>query len=249
MNTIYEPIGRAKEYAPLALNLYEGCPHGCLYCYNRLFCWHNADRFVRAAPRPGLLRELSKRVEVMRQKHDPREINLCFSCDPYPRGRDSGLTRQVLELLSGTGLHISVLTKAGTDARRDFDLLFKNALWFGQTVGLVEPADLCNWEPQAAGFSDRVKAFYLAHECGIKTWASVEPVIDHPQALEAMVECLPWVDRFKVGKFNHIATLRSRGVIPADYKEPDWARFLADTRIVLKGKDVYYNKEDRKSVV
>ena len=30
---IYEPSGRAREYAPLALNLYNGCPHGCTYCY------------------------------------------------------------------------------------------------------------------------------------------------------------------------------------------------------------------------
>jgi DNA repair photolyase len=33
MQTIYEPKGKAREYAPLALNLYESCPHGCKYCY------------------------------------------------------------------------------------------------------------------------------------------------------------------------------------------------------------------------
>jgi len=29
--TIYEPRGRAGEYAPLAVNLYKGCGHGCVY--------------------------------------------------------------------------------------------------------------------------------------------------------------------------------------------------------------------------
>ena len=30
---IYEPKGRAREYSPLAANLYRGCGHGCIYCY------------------------------------------------------------------------------------------------------------------------------------------------------------------------------------------------------------------------
>ena len=33
MKIIYEPKGKALEYAPLACNLYKGCPHGCRYCY------------------------------------------------------------------------------------------------------------------------------------------------------------------------------------------------------------------------
>ena len=34
MNAIYEPKGRAGEYAQLAVNLWRGCPHGCTYpCY------------------------------------------------------------------------------------------------------------------------------------------------------------------------------------------------------------------------
>ncbi len=30
---IYVPKGRAREYSPLALNLYRGCEHRCSYCY------------------------------------------------------------------------------------------------------------------------------------------------------------------------------------------------------------------------
>ena len=33
MQVIYEPQGRAGEFAPLAANLYRGCGHGCSYCY------------------------------------------------------------------------------------------------------------------------------------------------------------------------------------------------------------------------
>lgn len=33
MSLIYEPTGKAREYAGLALNIYKGCTHGCRYCY------------------------------------------------------------------------------------------------------------------------------------------------------------------------------------------------------------------------
>ena len=30
---IYIPSGRAREYSPLAVNLYRGCGFKCRYCY------------------------------------------------------------------------------------------------------------------------------------------------------------------------------------------------------------------------
>ena len=33
MSIIYEPTGKAREYSPLAANFYDGCDHGCKYCY------------------------------------------------------------------------------------------------------------------------------------------------------------------------------------------------------------------------
>ena len=33
MKIIYTPQGRAREYSPLALNIYNGCDHRCSYCY------------------------------------------------------------------------------------------------------------------------------------------------------------------------------------------------------------------------
>mgnify|MGYP001557876463 FL=1 len=32
MSLIYEPAGRAREYAALACNVYRGCDHACVYC-------------------------------------------------------------------------------------------------------------------------------------------------------------------------------------------------------------------------
>jgi DNA repair photolyase len=33
MTIIYEPKGKAREYAPLAANLYKSCSHGCRFCF------------------------------------------------------------------------------------------------------------------------------------------------------------------------------------------------------------------------
>jgi DNA repair photolyase len=33
MTIIYEPTGKAREYSPLAANLYSGCDHNCDFCF------------------------------------------------------------------------------------------------------------------------------------------------------------------------------------------------------------------------
>jgi len=33
---IYEPAGRAAEFSKFALNLFNGCSHGCEYCFNKI---------------------------------------------------------------------------------------------------------------------------------------------------------------------------------------------------------------------
>ena len=57
---IYEPRGRAGEYAPLAVNLYRGCGHGCIYCYAPEATFIDRREFVKATPRQGIIEKLEK---------------------------------------------------------------------------------------------------------------------------------------------------------------------------------------------
>ncbi len=85
MKAIYAPTGLAREYALLAVNLFTGCAHGCLYCY--------ADQ--RAMPsREGVLEALEREAAALANRRGlfdppPGPVLLCFTlryfCDPYQR--------------------------------------------------------------------------------------------------------------------------------------------------------------------
>jgi len=235
MQVIYEPRGRAREFAPLAANLYRGCAHGCLYCYVPQTIKMKRHVFITEPnPRKDVLISLEK--DARKYRGDDREILLSFTSDPYqPLEMEQGLTRRAIEILKENKLRFTILTKGGMRATRDFDLLENyDGCRFGTTLIFIKQADADKWEPDASPVSERIDVIKAAQERGIKTWVSLEPVIDPNQALELIKLLHPVVDQWKVGKLN--------------YKHPDrrvdWIRFREEARELLDslGAD-YYLKE------
>jgi DNA repair photolyase len=227
MQAIYEPRGAAREYAPLACNLYRGCVHGCRYCYSPATLRMSREEFHGSSrPRPGILEALEKdaRRLVSSRPVGMPYVLLCFTSDPYPpsasgfvapkqddwlRGtsppapNDSSTTRRALEILAAHDVPVEVLTKAGTRAARDFDLLATMRAAFATTLLFTDDRDRAEWEPNAAPVEDRIEAIREAHRRSIPTWVSVEPIIDPKQAL-ALIETLSdIVDEWRIGKLNH----------------------------------------------
>ena len=196
MRPIYTPKGRAGEYGEFALNIYTGCNHGCTYCYARRMAERFGRDFDHVEPRPGILDAVKDQIK--REKIVDKEIFLCFSCDPYPHTIDTTVTRQIIEVIKNSGNHIRVLTKGGMRAKRDFDLLDGDD-WLGVTISTDKPY---MYEPFAAGFSLREDSLIIAHEFGIKTWVSCEPVID-PPLIYQVIQYWKFVDMFKIGKMNY----------------------------------------------
>ena len=64
MSIIYEPAGKAREYSPLALNVYLGCSHKCEYCYANAMARRNGNKeyFCNPSPRNNVLEKLSKEL-------------------------------------------------------------------------------------------------------------------------------------------------------------------------------------------
>ena len=235
LQAIYEPKGKAAEYAAYACNLYTGCTHRCVYCYAPAVLHVDRETFgAQCIERPGILDKLRHDAKVITARGDNPVLNdpvlFCFTSDPYQP--DAHATRAALSIMREFDIPFSVLTK-GANADRDFDLYGNDDL-FGMTLTLTNPADVRLWEPNAASPIRRLYLLKTAHEKGIHTWVSLEPVIDPAQTLRIIDLTHEYVEHYAVGKLNYHPLA----------KTIDWAQFLRDVLTKLKQYgNSYYIKE------
>ncbi len=242
---IYEPKGRAQEYCPLACNLYRGCGHGCIYCYAPDATFMDRQKFYEASPRPDIIDKLARDARKAADDGATGNVMLCFTCDPYQAIDDiHQLTRQAIQILHDNGFNVTVLTKGGHRAERDFDL-YQGGDEFATTLTFTGKAMSDLWEPGAAPPEERIESLRKAHEKGIYTWVSLEPVIDPIQTLELIKLTHTFVDRFKVGKLNYA------GILPAPFDSQvrglDWGQFARAVIALFEqlGCDSYMKKDLR----
>lgn len=208
MKPIYEPSGAAKEYGDLALNIYTGCNHGCYYCFAPNVLHKTRDDFAKVEPRKNIVEEVRKQLE--KEQITGKLIHLCFTCDPYPADIDTTPTREIIKLLKAYGNHVQILTKGGYRAERDFDLLDENDRLGVTVCGYPEGTLFLQQEsePNAAPEIDRLSSLSVAHKQGIKTWMSMEPVLDAVAVLNFLELGVDYVDEYKIGKLNyHTSTI------------------------------------------
>uniref|UniRef100_A0A6M3LAX9 Putative radical SAM superfamily protein n=1 Tax=viral metagenome TaxID=1070528 RepID=A0A6M3LAX9_9ZZZZ len=228
---IYESKGRAQEYCPLALNLYRGCAHFCLYCYAPDATFMDTETFKKAVPRENIIEKLKKDAPKAAADGATGNILLSFTSDCYQPINDiHQLTRQAIIILHRHGFKVTILTKGGHRAIQDFDILGPGDQ-FATTLTLLDEKQSLEWEPQAAIPVDRIETLRYAHDLGIETWVSLEPVIDPEVTLEIIRQTHTFVDLFKVGKLNYSEKL------PEPYrsqvKDIDWRKFAKDVTAVL----------------
>lgn len=191
MKPLYVPKGKAKEYGDYAVNIYTGCPHRCYYCFVPSVLHRDREEFhTHVEPRPGIVDALKKQLE--QEGITGQLIHLCFTCDPYPTGHDTSVTREVIKAIKDSGNHVQILTKG--DGTRDFDLLDGND-WYGVT-----------WDGLEHGSYERdylIADLYFAKKAGIKTWVSCEPVINAEAVIGFIEDCHVIIDKVKIGKLNY----------------------------------------------
>ena len=288
MSYIYPPKGKAQEFVEsspdandgLALNLYHGCDHKCAYCYVPTLPpfkfegseFHEDQKLTArelfhsgAHSRDGIVKGLIKECERAKPAQKAKILLLCFTCDPYPMEPEHDITRTCLDILAHYQFrNVTILTKGGTRACDDFDILQRNFWSFGTTAvatsddwlsypdcehcpSKVDPriCPECNGpraglEPYAASFYDRLEAIRKAREMGIRTWVSLEPVIEPSEALRVIEALKDYVDLWKVGKLNHGAKIST---LMGQYERTaNWRKFCKDARAALAGKRVYWKK-------
>ncbi len=243
MNVIYEPKGRAREYSPLACNLYLGCTHGCKYCYAPACMhkkpdeWHDAAR-ARGENVLKLFEKDCVKLSKTRVDDETRRVLFCFLSDPYqPLENELHLTRQGISIAAKHGIKVDILTKG--DARlieQDLPLMLESQTHLGITLSFAKDATRKEWEPQASTVQSRLRILRKAHDMGIYTWVSMEPVIVPQEALEVIRKAHDYVDFWKIGKLNHNKEIESK---------IDWVKFRGDATALLNQYECdYYIKED-----
>jgi DNA repair photolyase len=236
LKVIYEPAGRAREYSPLAANLYSGCNHGCKYCYSPNCLQVDRQNFYdNPKERTDIIRKLESDCKQL--QGSKVSVLLCFVCDAYQKIDDNlQLTCKTLELFKKYNITFQILTKAGHRAERDFDL-YKPGDAFATTLTFLDPVKSLYYEPQAALPVDRIATIKAAKAAGIETWVSFEPVLNDEEVYKLLDITYPYVDLYKVGKISRFKP----------DKEIDWNKFaytMVD-KLEKMGKK-YYIKDDLK---
>jgi len=188
------------EYATDQITVYRSCPYRCDYCW----AWRiplMRSRILRGKYDP--LEEAKKYLRCRRQ----RTIVVSFTSDPYPPDElERGLTRSVLKILSASKHNIMVLTKNPLIALRDVDILVKRNFMLGTTVISLFPNKYEKYAPRP---ELRLDALKIAHELGVKTWLSIEPIIPHISfnLCETIFRTYKFIDYYVLGAINYAKQL------------------------------------------
>ena len=159
------------------VNLYRGCPHGCIYCDSRSDCYRIGDfGRVRAKENalPLLRDELARKVR-------PGFVGLGSMSDPYnPFEKELQLTRHALELLDAYGFGAAIATKSDL-ITRDMDVLrcmkAHVPVLCKITVTTTDEALAAKVEPNAPSPARRLAAVKELSRAGIFTGLLLMPVL------------------------------------------------------------------------
>lgn len=242
---IYEPKGRAREYSPLAVNIYKGkCPHQCEYCYVKRFPSPVYTKNECVAPMEADFIELEESAKSYQGCN--KQILLCFTGDPYC-GVNPEATRRVLEILNRYEHKVAILTKGGNRLLQDIDLFkqFRTTFESGKTVGRIivgatltfdNDTDSKHWEPYSALPQERIDSLRKLSEAGIFTWVSFEPVIYPEQSINLLKQVSSFIKFVKIGKINNYGDWD---------KDVDWDDFIKQAvAICRKANVLFYIKDD-----
>ena len=231
---IYEPRGKAREYSPLAVNLYTGCGHQCSYCYvprvlrmDRYEFDHNTKARERSIEQ--LIKSAKKFTGTKNQ------ILMSFTTDPYnPLNDKLQLTIEALKIFLNYKIPVAILTKSGMKPLKDLSIikLFGKHIKVGASLTYDNDNDSKRIERGAALPSERLEMLKQFHLNGVRTWVSFEPIMSTEQTINLIERSIEFVDEYQFGKLS------------GDTQQLDWKSFF--NRIVpmlrINGKLFYIKK-------
>lgn len=167
-----------------SINPYQGCEHGCIYCYARpthayLDLSPGLDFETRLTYKPNAAAQLEK--ELARPAYRCQSITLGANTDPYqPIEKQYGITRQLLEVLQRHRHPVAIITK-GSLVTRDLDIIEEMAseglCSVAISITTLDPDLKRLMEPRAASTRARLQAMETLARAGIPVTLLHAPVI------------------------------------------------------------------------
>jgi DNA repair photolyase len=182
-----------------SLNPYQGCEHGCIYCFARpahayLNLSPGLDFETRIFHKPGLAALLER--EISAPRYVCKVLHIGGNTDPYqPAERSLRSTRAVLELLLARRHPVSIITK-GALILRDLDLLqalaAQGLVSVFVSITSLDAALKRTLEPRAASPQARLRVVRELTAAGVPVGVMMAPVIpaltDHE--IESLLEAV-----------------------------------------------------------
>ena len=176
-----------------SINPYQGCEHGCIYCYARpshsyLDLSPGLDFETRIFYKPNAATRLLDEWE--KPGYDCKPITIGANTDPYqPAEKSTRITRQLLEVFKKHRHPVNLITK-GNLITRDIDLLS----WLAEhelcSVAISLPTMSASlkriMEPRVPSAESRLRAIEELTRNGIPTSVLVAPII--PAINDAEIE-------------------------------------------------------------
>jgi DNA repair photolyase len=178
-----------------SINPYQGCEHGCIYCYARpshayLDLSPGIDFETKLFAKPNAAELL--REELSRPGYVCDPIALGTNTDPYqPIEREWKVTRGVIEVLASCD-HPLTLTTKGACVVRDIDVLAamakKNLVRVFISIAMLDRDLARTLDPRAAAPQRRLEIVNELATAGIPVGVNVAPVI--PQLTDKDMESI-----------------------------------------------------------
>ena len=180
-----------------SINPYQGCEHGCVYCYARpthayLDLSPGLDFETKLFAKPNAVELLS--AELAKPGYVCDAIALGTNTDPYqPIEREWRITRRIIELLSACSHPLTIVTKSAL-VERDIDLLAplaaKNLTRVYFSVTTLDRELARKLEPRAAAPQRRLAAVKALSAAGIPVGVMAAPMIPqlNDRDLESILE-------------------------------------------------------------
>jgi DNA repair photolyase len=178
-----------------SINPYQGCEHGCIYCYARpthayLDLSPGLDFETRLFAKPNAAALL--RAELARPGYVCDPIALGTNTDPYqPIEREWKITRSLIEVLAECDHPLTITTK-GALIERDIDLLgpmaAKGLVRVFISIAMLDRELARKLDPRAAAPQRRLALIKALAEAGVPVGVNVAPVI--PQLTDHELETI-----------------------------------------------------------